>query len=276
MPPETEKQLPRIRTLRTDSGDFMKEKNISQLDVASSAYISRQNNIRIETSPRSLKKIILVAAAVLAIGGTLVAAVRSLIRQPVTEQTPAETSIVQKFIAADQEKTITFARTNPGSLVSAIEQERRYPLASGSTAQLLIPLTTGELFTVLHWSPPGAFLEEAAPQFNALVTYGTVPGGFVLIIPVRTFEQTLAALLDWERTMGTDWKIFMNQEQAERIGQFAFQDEIIRNNDARVLVDENKTAALGYTIFNKKFVVIATSREALSLILAKLIALPPR
>ena len=275
MPPETEKQLPRIRTFRTDSGDFMKERNISELDVASSAYISRQNNILIASTPRFSKKILIIIGALIAIGGITVVSIYSRIRQP-EEQTPAETPIVKKFVAADQEKIIAFTQTNPGSLNLAIEEERSRPLKSGSIVQLLIPLTMGELFTTLHWAPPRAFLEETALEFNAFVAYGAESANFALIIPIRTFEQTLAALLEWERTMWIDWKPFMNPEYIENIKQFQFQDEIIRNNDARVLVDSNKTDALGYTIFNKKFVVVATSREALSLILAKLIALPPR
>ena len=68
----------------------------------------------------------------------------------------------------------------------------------------------------------------------------------------------------------------MVEEDVKTISQFSFADDIIKNNDARVLKNGVGKIILGYVIFDHKYVVISTSREALSTILERLIALPPR
>ena len=96
-----------------------------------------------------------------------------------------------------------------------------------------------------------------------------------VIFKIKKFEEAISSLLLWEPTLWLDFKPFLKEEDIQNISKFSFQDEIIKNNDARVLKNGNKII-LGYSIFNKQYVIISTSRDAISIILERLITLPPR
>ena len=76
--------------------------------------------------------------------------------------------------------------------------------------------------------------------------------------------------------MWLDFKSFLKEEDINMISKFSFQDDIVKNNDARILKNGGGKIILGYSIFNKQYVIISTSRETLSTILERLITLPPR
>ena len=76
--------------------------------------------------------------------------------------------------------------------------------------------------------------------------------------------------------MGADFKPFLSSQDLSATRQTFFEDELIKNNDARVLKNLSGGIILGYSIFNQKFVIISTSIEALSTVLERLIILPPR
>ena len=128
----------------------------------------------------------------------------------------------------------------------------------------------------LAWQTPSEFLDNLRPDFNLLTVYGRNSRDIAVILKIKNFPSALASLFSWERTLWQDFKPFLQAEDIKNISQFAFVDDIIKNNDARVFKNVNGKIILGYSIFSKQYVIISTSRDALSTILDRLIALPPR
>lgn len=83
-------------------------------------------------------------------------------------------------------------------------------------------------------------------------------------------------MLSWEKDIWQSFSQFLNGEDIRNIKQFFFKDEIIRNHDSRILTNTENKSILAYAIFNKQFVIVSTSREALSIMLQRLIASPPK
>lgn len=286
MADENHKELPKIRTLKTDAEIFIKEKGLSRLDIERSAYMAGAGKGITKLKLKfSLRKIVLFSASFV-----IMAVAAYFLRQSVL--TPAEGPSLEEimpfksFLFNDGEKLITINETNPGALTQALNEERKKSLRVDTIIYFPISILTrgGEikfasaqdLVKLLAWQAPGVFLEAMLPDFNTLIAYGREKHDIVFILKTRNFERALAGLFAWEKTMWFDFKIFMDEEAVKNIGEFRFADETIKNHDARVLKNTGGKSILAYSIFNKELVIISISREGLSATLDRLITLPPR
>lgn len=285
-----DREIPKIRTMRSDANELLKSHGTSQLEIATKEYIAQKRERKIHFEELPMKKIAIFAATM------LVLSVAGYFGYKIyTKQTEENGAILEKqkpppkIIAADDEKTIGFQEALPGELISKINEERTRPLRFETILYIPIEVDqrTGgkrfidsrDLIKSLSWRA-GAFSDNLFPEFNALITHTSKSRDFAILFKVRDFKRAVGALIEWERVMGQDLKPFLAEEDAKNLNQFAFSDAIIRNNDARVLKNSppggEEKIILAYTIFNKQFLIISTSRDGLSLILDRLIKLPPR
>ena len=287
---DDQKEIPKIRTFKTDAEIFMKEKKISQLDVARGAYVAGRDSF--QTAPASkfsYKMIIFAAAAVLIIGLAGYFAFRLFF--PAATTPAAEISKpFANFLPVEDQKIIAFSESNPGALSSALLAQRAENLRFDTIVYLPIRTlkktgeekfaSAGEFIGFLNWQAPKEFLENLEPDFNTLAVYNQNSRDIAIIFKVKNFASALSSLLAWEKIIWFDWKPFLADADIKNISQFSFADDLIKNNDARVLKNSPPTGGgkiiLGYAIFNHQYVIVSTSRAALSTILDRLIALPPR
>lgn len=284
---DEQNELPKIRTFKTDTEEFIKEKKISRLDIAGGQYVAGLDANETFKPRRQIPyKTAAYAVFVVAVVG-LAGYFGFRLFSPAVEQPTVEApKPFLNFLPVEDQKIIAISETSPGALMSAFAEERAkslrfdtliyFPikiLKAGGEEKFIDPR---EFAGFLNWRAPKEFLDNLEPDFNAMVFYGADSHDLAVILKVKNFERALASLLDWEKTMWFDWKPFLADEDIKNISQFSFKDEIIKNNDARVFRDGGGKIILGYSIFNKQHVVISTSRAALSTILSRLIALPPR
>ena len=268
----------------------MKEKKISQLDIARGAYRADRDVLRTAPAERFNYKIIIFAClAVLIVGLAVFFAFRLFFPAAPAPQNGAEKPIAN-FLPADGTKEIIFSEANPGALTSALLDERGKNLRFDTIIYFPVKIlkNTGEeklleasdLLRALNWRLAAEFLDNLQPDFNVLAVYGQNSRDIAVILKIKNFPSALASLFNWERAIWQDFKPFLQAEDIKNISQFAFADDLIKNNDARVFKNSppagGEKIILGYVIFNKQYVIISTSREALSTILDRLIALPPR
>lgn len=254
------KQIPKLRTFEADIEKFGSIKPPQK-----------------ENGPIPVRRIIFIAViSFVAVFG--IYKFINFITKSSTEEknpSPAQTQIGQPFTKADTESKLNFVKLDPGSLVRAIIAEKNAGRKIGAIAFLPVELTLREFSDFIQMGIPESILENAFPEFNIFAVYGQQSSDLAFIIKTKNFSKAYSSMLSWEKTMWASFKPFLNSEDVNNISQFSFADEIVRNHDARVLKNTDNKSILTYAIFNKQFVVIATSREALSTILQRLITSPP-
>lgn len=255
------KQIPKLRTFEADIEKFGSIKPPQK-----------------ENGPIPVRRIIFIAViSLVAVFG--IYKFINFITKSVTEEktpVPASVQIGQSFTKADAESKLNFVKLDPGSLARAIVAEKNAGRKIGAIAFLRLELTLREFSEFMQIGIPESILENAFPEFNIFAVYGENSSGLAFIIKTKNFSKAYSSMLSWEKTIWASFKPFLNAEDITNISQFSFADEIVRNHDARVLKNADNKSILAYAIFNKQFVVIAASREALSTILQRLIASPPR
>lgn len=292
---DEQQKLPKIRTFKTDAEIYIKEKKISGLDIASSAYTAGRAAAEPALSAKySRKKIIIYAslalAGILILGSGGYFAYKFYINAPPGNEEQGDVPETQKppkpLLTIDGEKTILFPKTNPGKLTETLQAERKVALRFGTLMYFPIILSTSQgeekylnaqsFIKTMSWKPPKTFSENLFPEFNTLISYNPNSKDLVLIFKVKIFESSFASMLKWEATMWQDWKPFMGEQDFGQVESSFFEDALIKNNDSRVLKNTAGEIILGYSIFNKEFVIISTSRESISEVLERFIAIPPR
>lgn len=261
--PNGQKQLPQIRTLETDI-EARKQRGISPSEI-----VTQFGSFK-ESPKKTNTKLILIVLFLVLVGGGVIFGLFKYFRseEQTIEEMPQSTQIGKSYIKADLEKTIT-------PTISVIKQELETQRKSDSLLFLMIPQILSEFTQSTGIKIPESLIQNSHPSFNIFIAYHTGSSSVVFLIKTENFEKTYSSLLEWEKDMWQSFVPFLNTEDVKNIKQFSFVDEIIRNHDSRVLSKENKSI-LAYSIFNKQFVIIATSREALSIVLQRLIALPPK
>lgn len=266
--PETEDKddLPVLRTFRSDSAKYVKEKGISLIDVAASQ--SKQRTLlRDEKNGGSrkinFKTIILLMVTVLVLVGAGVAGffIFKNLQKP---ETP--TYVLPKPpIIADEEIETTLAgfqkliegpvKTNRLIYLPIIKQsEEPKGLIKGL-------ITVREFFNNFGITPASGLVGDFENNFM-LSVFRSTQNWPILIFKVKSYDRTFAGMIRWERDMLADFKkIFPIETQS--LKDMSFMDKEIKNQDARVLYDEAGEPVLMYSFFNRNYLIITTGEDAL-------------
>ncbi len=272
---DNENGIPKIRTYKSDAEIFMKDKKISSLDIASQSYILRENKFQKTGKAFGVKKIIIICFAALAISAGIYLYANYFLAGKITAPSPtAPVKTFKPFVAVEAQKSLTFQKINPGSLTDSLKNELGKNFPGDTIVYFNTSLTSLEFMNFMGWNPPKSFLENVEPNFNILGVYTENKSDIAVVFEIQDFEKGLLSTLEWEPAMWRDWKQFLSDNDVLNIPEFSFKDEVVQNQDARIL--KNNRAILGYAIFNKKFLVISTSRESLGFVLKRLISLPPK
>jgi len=292
---DKQQEIPKIRTFKTDTEIYVKEKKISGLDITSSAYkagIATTKPALYAEHPR--KRIIIYASLALAVililgsGGYFAYKFYFNVPPGVEEElnVPGISKPPKPFLVVDGEKTIQISITNPGRLTEVLQTERKKALRPGTLIYFPLLLSVRQeeekyldaqdFIKIISWRPPKTLSGNLLPEFNTLISYNLNSKDLVLIFKVKDFNSSFASMLKWEATMWQDWKSFMGSQDFGQVASSVFEDTLIKNNDARVLKNTAREIILGYSIFNKEFVIVSTSRESLSEVIGRFIAIPPR
>lgn len=282
---KNQKSPPVIRTMRSDAETYIKEKKLSTMQIAASSY-AQQAPRNIGTSSSSVtKKVILLASAVLLIVVASLGGWWLLSSQKNEPSKPPEAPAPKTFIVANSKNVITVKNTNDDTFVQTLISEKAKALRSGTFTYFPIKIAgrditspfanSKDFINILRLKPPASLSDNLSPLFNAFVFYGKGSNDVVVILKTINFEHAFSSMLEWEKTIATDWQPFLAENSSSSFSKI-FQDEVIKNNDARILKRSDGSMILGYVFFTKKYLIITTSREALSAVLDKLIALPPQ
>ncbi len=282
--------IPKIRTFQTDARRFIKDKNLSPVQMVARSYSIQQRQggpIAPPHAPMTWQKKLLIGGevlVVLAIFGGVYMFIASRPTPPPKQNTGSQ--IPTPLVFAETQIILEVRPGEVGSLQKQILFEKEKKRGAGSLAYLPVVITTSSttkalipppaLISLLGWSTSSAFTEQLTTSANMFIYFGAQGNDVAFIWSTKDFERTLASLFGWEKSLPRTLRPYLTNAPDTLISRLIFENEVIKNHNARVAKTEDGRVIVGYAIFNKKYVVIATSREALATILGRLVALPPQ
>ncbi|OGF82863.1 hypothetical protein A2924_01505 [Candidatus Giovannonibacteria bacterium RIFCSPLOWO2_01_FULL_44_16] len=290
--PPGESGIPKIRTFKSDAQTYMHENQVSRLEMNTKNYVSQVSE-RWRLPEVNYKIYVYVLGSVVLLAGAgyfgyqmysgNISAGEASLQKPVS---------YPSFLETESETEIIYSKADAGSLISAIKNVFGQQYKFETINYLKIrpgenqPYTnSGEFIKTMQWDPPKTFLENLDPAFNTLIVYQSLGNVPVFVFKTRNFAGSYASLLEWETgsewktdTLWQDLKPFIDLQNADPASLYrkTFEDDLIKNNDARAFRAPDGKLLLEYALFSKKYIIISPSKEALSLVLGRFIALPPQ
>lgn len=281
---EEEGSLPSLRTMKYDASRYLKEKNVSLVDlVAQGKDVEHERDIVLapeEEPQRSAVKLLtwIVIAAFLGVGGY---AAYVFLQPPPPSQVAAQPP--KAYVLLESKEIITVRAGDRAGLLDKLRAVRRDQFPSGSIKQIIIQVeslngqthyaTLAEFFQILDMRAPAALTSYMEESFNLLLYYTPTRGDIAILAEIRNAEGVLAQMFGWEQDMILDFRNFYFDEEIIATAKL-FEDHIIKNIDVRTL-PISPTATLSYALFGRRYIMIATTQEFTELLINRLLAAPP-
>lgn len=287
-PQETaDDNLPRLRTMKNDAARYLKDRNLSFLDlVAKEHEYAEEHPQKFEYRERVTEKVwfrgvlglvSLVLLATIAYGVYVFLLTRDTL--PSTEATPA-----RAFIPVEEREIITIRDKDRAGLLSKLEAAEKDRLPSRSIKHVVVRIesfggsarfaTAADLLETLDFKVPEGFAANLNDKFDILIYYRSDGADMSFLFEPKDYERAFAHMLAWEHTAILDMRIlYFDTDVSQPLTLFT--DKIVRNIDVRsIALQENST--FSYAIFARRLLVIATSDEFMEVLLGRLLASPPR
>jgi len=261
------KSIQILRTLKTDTSDYVKKKGISMVDIAMAGRNKKTFlSFKKKKGIFSGKSIIITAAILFFIGGGLLI---FLSARRGAEPNSAVKVAPKPIITADKEESVSVEKI--GSVLEIPVPRRKLlniSVFSGNGKNKKTILSIKEFFSEAGVSAPRAVVDSLDGKFMFGVFRSSAKSP-VLILKVKFFGRAFASMMDWESSMFEDLGPILGGGGAD-LNPGGFTDKEIKNTDARVLYDDKGKPVLIYAFFGKKYLVITTSESALIPILRRL------
>lgn len=284
---EKEDELPKLHTMKQDAAQYLKDRNISFLDlVAKEHTYAEEHPEKFEYRERITEKAWFRGVLGLVMVVLLAAIGYGVYVFLLTKDTlpPTETIPERAFIPVEEREIITIRDGDRAGLLSKLEAARRDRLPSRSIKHVIIRIesfgggsrfaTVNDFMKTLDFKIPNGFAENLQDKFDILIYYRPDGADIGFVLEPKDYERTFAHMLEWENSIILDFRnLYFDADVTQP--QYLFTDSIIRNIDVRsITLQENIT--FSYGIFAQRFLVIATSGEFMDVLLGRLLAAPPR
>ncbi len=279
--------LPKLRTMKHDAARYLKDRNISFLDlVAKEHEYAQEHPEKFKYKERVTEQIwfrgvlgfvSVVILAALGYGVYVFLLTRNTLPSP-------EASPARAFISVEEREVITIREKDRAGLLSKLEAARRNRLPSRSIKHVVIRIesfgggsrfaSAGDFFRTLDYKTPSGFTDNLNDKFDVLVYYRSDGADLGFIFEPKDSARSLGQMLGWENSIILDFRnLYFDKNVSQPL--HLFTDTIVRNIDVRsIALPEN--AVFSYSIFAQRFLVIALSSESMDTLLGRLLAAPPR
>ena len=137
-------------------------------------------------------------------------------------------------------------------------------------------LEAQDFFKIIGASVPPLLFDALSGRITASIIDTSRGNEPVLILEINSYSSAFAGLLSWEKNVLDGLRPLLKTDLSYERDEGVFKDSVVANNDARLLQNTLDEPILGYSIFNRKFLVIAQSPQALEIIIRQMSVLPPR
>lgn len=278
--PSSARPEPKIRTMKSDISEFMKETKPSLIQILTKQVEYQPPETKREKKLLPLLGILLgIVGFLVLMGGGWIGYQYFILRQTGSGPETKEETVPPSPISVEKVETRIIARDalalqqsifTAGGTTERLETIKRLVIKikekGDNTTRLL---KTKDLFEILDIPAPSQVF-DSLQETLFLYTYQTRTGPRLILAAVsKSPGRTFAGILGWENSMQRDLEImFLGEPPAPVIAPFL--DKTFRNIDYRFLAIKNELG-LGHFIFSaKNLLVISSSEEALQVVINRL------
>lgn len=272
---EEKKEQGTVRTFKSDVSAYLQNKKISWQELISQ---KKEQGVGIFSFSKQKRMIFALAGIIIIL---ILAIAGFFIYRKIASETQTTKEIFRppKTLIENKE-LIEVGNAGRLGFFSALKQLQNQLLGSKNFRAIYLTdkerkiLGPKEFFALLEINPPLSLSDTFGKEITLGLIGKNQGGEFVLLIPVKDFERAFSAMLKWEPTLAMDFRFFIDEEKLKDLKPKLFQDLAIKNQSVRFLETEN-SEIIGYTIFNRKILIIGFSKESLEIVIEKLFASPP-
>lgn len=283
------KQAVPIRTYRYDALSDIRDKKLSAQAIAAQESIRRDRtgvSMRDSAPQRQPVRWIVPVLGTLTLCISIVLAIfifypylTTTHRDDASVGNPAFfVTSVHKTVFLDQDRIRFLEELTTARLSLELDAGSFAHLAVAATENDVRPALSEDIMAIIEPRVPGAFLRSLSPtlMFGA---YDTDRAPF-LVLKTDSFEIALAGMLAWEQTMSVDLEPYFggvvrrsfdaSALTRDQTREAFFKDTIVKNRDARILVDEYNNERIAYLFFDPSTILIASDTRTLEALIGAL------
>lgn len=268
--------IPTLRTLKSDAEKYIKEKNVSLINLLSKGARKKPKGFK-EEKKFKIASIIGTLIIIVLLAAAFGLGYKIFLKPGSAPQ--KESPIPKPFIFSDEIQPIDF--TGQDSPVSKIAENINKQYSYNSFVYLPIlkneqPIQTENLFQILQISPPAGLLKSLEKEFLlAVYADNNRLNNLVFAFKINSYEQTFRSMLEWEKNILEDLipifpSRFQTKKNALGTGTNGFYDKTLDNIDIRILESDDKKQFIVYGFFTNKFLIIANSEESFKAVIDRL------
>ncbi|KKS34357.1 MAG: hypothetical protein UU96_C0005G0021 [Parcubacteria group bacterium GW2011_GWC2_42_13] len=262
--------IPTLRTLQTETTDYIRKKNISLADIALAE--SKKQRLA-DVSTKNFPKQKLIVIIVVSIAAALAAGAFLWWQFQKKSGPIASSKIPPPLIFSETEEILEFSdkKEFPTLLKSRLEnsgvktgQMQYLALAEKIQENGLAFINTKRFLNLIAPQAPEDLINVLNEKFylGAFKDNASSANAAIIIFEVKTFDKAFATMLNWESSLKRDLSVLALEDAARETGNLGFSDAIIKNQDARIMKNINNQPIILYAFFSKRFLIISSSQKA--------------
>lgn len=273
--------IPKLHTFSEDINDAVKNQNLTMTKMALAEIKKKEEKPEEKKSePINKYKVFFLIFVSLFIIGLGLSFLYYFNQKKIEEAKLIVPVVVEKeLFRIDKKEDVATFKTIPRTVFGNIQKKYTETSQKSSIDKLNFigdenkKLTSEEFFDYFDARIPNDLRNYLLPEYMfGLVTNETKSTPFIFF-SVSSDEIALPAMLEWEKNMPQDLEQIFTREVNQTSTSTAllpeFKDKIKLSRDTRAIEDENGDVFF-YTIYEKRNIIITSTKDALSLILDRL------
>ena len=278
-----------IRTYQSDLSKIVKGKNISATKIAI-AEESKRRKLFTKVGLEAKKNTALIIVSIILVMTGIVSVYLLNILKP-TPTIEVQEVELKPIIYTEYQKDLFFEKPSKLKLIKSVRDEtEKLNIPLGSLIQLYFTersstedetqmgkslINTTQLIKLLDARISNTLLRFLDPDFT-FGFHSTIQNSPFLIFKTRSFEDSFPEMLKWEETILEDLQaIFIEDNPVflkDRLSEnpYQFKDIVIKNKDARAVLDGGGKILFAYSFPDKETIVITTNKITLQEIFNRL------
>jgi hypothetical protein len=258
-----EQKIPSLRTYQGDIAKFIKEKNESTISIALKEKAKKEEEHKLipqnETREKAGFQInftIIILSFALIVGGIF--ASLYIFNFLTTPKEPEKLIEVEIIPYNNLIHLTNVSKETISSEIEKISQKNGVTLIKISNEKGLSIATTEEFFKFVTVPDQRNITRVIKNDFILGTISNDESSARFIIFKVNDFGRAFSSMLEWEKDMLNDLKIFNKKTATTTSSEYLFnwRDAIIKNKDVRSLINEKGESQIAYTFLDKNTILI--------------------